>query len=245
MNDSPLRLQDKSVLLYGDFTSLTQALIHDFTEQGADVALLNCDSPQPGRFIENVNDAREAHPNFGKAFQIAVDVKNKTSAFDAISKMAETFGRVDAMVDLKMSSLGNADFDNEPSRLLQEELTPFFKHKKKGRVVFIREDESIASLLQEGLLKQLKEEFLPWARSLAETWPGPGFGVNVISVGLTEDLLLKRFPLSKSIKSSLENLQKDHPKMQLMDSTEITSVAMFLSSLAASGVNGQILKVTR
>ena len=37
----------------------------------------NPDKPQPGRFIENINDSREIHSSFGRAAQIEIDLKDK------------------------------------------------------------------------------------------------------------------------------------------------------------------------
>ena len=94
-------------------------------------------------------------------------------------------------------------------------------------------------------MKFQSDEFYPWTQSVSARWPAPAYGINSVTVGLTEDLLLKKFPQSKSIRSSLDALQKENPKWQLVDSTEITSAVMFLASPSASGVSGQVLRVNR
>lgn len=245
MKDSVFRLQDKSVLIYGDFNGLNQALIRDFTAQGADVGFLIAQTPAVGRYLENVNDARNVHPEFGRAAQIDAIIKDKSSAFEAVSRMAEIFGRVDIVIDAKMPSFSSEPPGFTASQLLLEEVAPFFRNKKRGRVVFVREDDSASMVLPEGLSKFLSDDFFPWTRSLCAQWPSPSYGINTVTVGLNEDFILKKFPQSKSIRSALETLQKDDPKLQLVDAGEITSAIMFLASQAASGVSGQTLRVTR
>lgn len=243
MKDSAFKLQDKSVLLFGDFNGLSQALIRDFTENGANVGFVNSD--KAARFLDNINDTREVHPNFGRAAQIDVAIRDKTSAFDAVSRTAELFGRIDVVIDAKMASFNEAGGGRETSQLLIEQVEPFFKSKNRGRIVFIREDESSGPLLPDGLTYQLHADFIPWTQTLTKNWPAPLYGVNSVTIGVTEDLILKKFPKSPSIRASMETLQKEFPTMQLIDSNEIASVVLFLSSTVASGVSGQTLRVCR
>ena len=70
MKESAFRLQDKSVLVYGDFNHLTQSLIRDFTAQGADVGFINPQKPMVARFLDNINDGRNVHPEYGRSAQI-------------------------------------------------------------------------------------------------------------------------------------------------------------------------------
>jgi NAD(P)-dependent dehydrogenase (short-subunit alcohol dehydrogenase family) len=243
MMKESLRLQDKSVLIHGDFSGLTQALIRDFTEQGADVGFINHEKPQTARYLENVNDGRQVHANLGRAAQIDVEVKDKASASEAVGRMAEVFGRIDILVDVRVSALKEPEVN--AAELLMAQVEPFFKSKKKGRVVFVREDESLSTVLHNSVGVNVAEEFLPWASKLSKDWAAPGFGINTVTVGLTEDLILKKFPQGKSIRSSLETLQKEMPGLQLIDANDITSVVLFLSSVGASGLTGQRLRVLR
>lgn len=245
MKDSMLRLQDKSVLIFGDFNNLSQSLIRDFTVLGADVGFLNSTQPAVSRFLENVNDARNVHPEYGRAAQIEVAISDKSSAFEATSRMAELFGRIDVVVDAKMPSLALDREKMQASRFLIEEITPFFQNKKRGRIVFIREDESLTPLLPTELKSFLTEEFFPWTQTISAQWRAPAYGVNSVAVGLTEDLILRKFPQGKSIRASFESLKQENPNWQLVDSNEITSAVMFLASSTASGVSGQILRVNR
>jgi len=185
------------------------------------------------------------HANYGRAAQIDISVHDSKSAFEAVSRMAELFGRIDVVIDAKMRSLSPDKNASRTSQLLLEQVTPFFRSKKRGRIVFIREDQSAGPLLPDGLTSELAETFFPWSHSLSQNWPAPNFGVNSVAVGLTEDLLLKKFPHGKSIRASLENLQKEHPGLQMVDSHEVTSVVLFLASVASSGLTGQTLRVKR
>ena len=150
MIESPFRLQDKSVLIFGDFNGLSQALVRDFTENGADVGFLNNEKPQTGRFLENINDTREVHASYGRAVQIDVNVTGQKLSLRSRQPHGRCFGRIDVFVDLKMSSLNENTADLTPRSSFSGKFEPFFRNKKRGRVVFIREDESAAPLLPPG-----------------------------------------------------------------------------------------------
>ena len=90
MKDSAFRLQDKSVLVYGDFNHLTQSLVRDFTTQGDDVGFVNSTKTAVGRFLDNVNDGRNVHPEYGRAAQIDYAITDKRSALEAVTSHGGT-----------------------------------------------------------------------------------------------------------------------------------------------------------
>lgn len=240
---SNLPLQDRSVLLYGPFNGLTQNLIREFTEKGADVGMLHPELAGLTRFVESINDVRVAHPEFGRAAALNIEVTHQTAALDAVTRIAEIFGRIDILVDCDLQSLAN----EKPSltRMLIEHVTPYFKSKKRGRIVFIREDDILAPLLKSDNFTNENKEFSQWMESLAQEWPNPSFSVNMLTIGLTEDFLIKKFPQSKSIRESFEKVRSEHPKIHLVDYNDISSVGIFLSGTGTTGLSGQILRVTR
>lgn len=248
MKESPLRLQDKAFLLFGPFNGLSQSLMRNLTEQGADVGFVNPEQPFPAKFIENLNDGRQIHPEFGRAAPISIDVKDTQTAKEACGKMAELLGRIDGLIDLNMSTLAKGASTGDcfaVSKEMAEQVMPYLLGRKRGKILFIREDDFCADRFDAQLKNHLMEEFVPFMQSLGGELKPPHYTSNLLRIGLTEDFLLQLFPKSPSIRSSLEKLQAEVPGVQLVDFQEISNASMFSVSSMSNGISHQWINVNR
>lgn len=247
MTDSALRLQDKTILLTGPFNGVTQALVRMMTEFGSDIAFISQDTPNAIRYIDGVNEAREIRPQYGRAAYLHLPTNNAEEIREALGRMVETFGRMDILIDaypLTWNDKTDADKALERCRLFNEAVIPFLIAKQKGRVIYLFEDECLGRLnvpaLPENLKRALETHIAESSRSLL----GKNITVNGLSLGVTEDFVLRHFAKTGSIRKSLQELQQTHANIKLVESTDVGLGTAYLASALSGSLTGQILRLT-
>lgn len=246
MKDSALKLQDKTVFLTGAFNGTVQAILRSMTEFGADVAYVSDQTPSAQTYVNGVNEAREVHPHYGRAAFFNLPLGTEEQITEAMGKIAESFGRLDILIDAAPLSwtAANAEAGLKASGLLAERVLPFLKAKQKGRIVYIFEDAALQKLKPTTLPEAQREALLQMVQSLALKTLSMNVTVNALALGVTEDFLLKQFPGNPSIRKTLEQLQTNHPGIKLLESTEIALGAAYAASALSASLTGQVLKLT-
>ena len=248
MKDSALRLQNKTILIAGPFNGITQALMRSLTEFGSDVALVTDQAPNAGRYAEGINEAREVHSEYGRAAFFPLPLNTPEQIGEALGRMAESFGRMDALIDasaLSWDQNTTAEKALLATRYLAEQCLPFMHAKQRGRVIYVFEDESLSSLNLPGLTAELRGSLIKHVHTLARQLLSKNITVNGLALGVTEDFILRHFAKAGSIRKSLEELQKTHPELRLVESTEAGLGASYLASSLSVSLTGQILRLTR
>lgn len=246
MKDSALRLQDKTILLAGPFNGITQAILSTITEFGASVAFINNQSPNASRFVEGVNESREIHPQWGRAAHYNLPLENEKQVQEALGRVAESLGRMDAMVDatpLAWNNSTEAARAIEISSLLAEKSLPFLQAKHRGRILYLSEDPCVSTIAPT-MPASLHETLARHIRELAEKHRGSTVTVNGLTIGVSDDFLLKAFPTNSSLKQTFEGLQKQHAKLKLIEYTDVAHGVVYLASGLSSSVTGQTLRLT-
>jgi NAD(P)-dependent dehydrogenase (short-subunit alcohol dehydrogenase family) len=245
MKDSALRLQDKNVLLIGPFGGVTQAILRTLTEFGAGVGYI---SEQPaGRYIEGVNEAREVHPNYGRAAHYAMPLNDDKQIQEALGQVVGTLGRMDILIDatpLAWSSATDPQAAGESCLNLAEKLVPFFLAKQRGRIVYVVEDASLDTLRPGGMAAGCREVLPSMLQNLSLKYAGKNITTNALSIGVTDDFILRLNPKSVSIKRSFEELQKSHAGLKLVELHDVSLSAAYLCSALSTAVTGQTLRLT-
>lgn len=253
MRDSPLRLQDKTILLTGPFNGVTQALLRTMTEFGCDIAFVSDQTPNASRFINGVNEAREVHPEYGRAAHYNLPLGSAKEISEALGRMAESFGRTDVLIDaspLRWTSAGaegaasNTNEALESCRRLVEHVLPFLAAKQKGRILYLFEDECLSGLGQPTMSADARAALVNWIGELAIAQRPRNITVNGLSLGVTEDYILTHFANAGSIRKSMDELQKLHPGLKLVESTEIGMGTAFLAGALSSSLTGTVLRLT-
>lgn len=247
MRDSSLKLQDKTVFLTGPFNGITQSIIRGLAEHGADVAFVSDTSPNASRFTDGVNENREIYPNHGRTAHLNLSLKSPEHVQEAIGRVAESLGRMDILVNaLPLSWDGQTALSTvgEICSTLIEKFTPFFQAKQRGRVIYIFEDEALGRIGGTSWPDSFRQEFLDQVVRPSAALRTIHATVNALSLGITEDFLLKTFPKSPSIKMSLDTLTKSHPGSRLVESADVAAAVAFLSSPNAGSITGQRLRLT-
>lgn len=230
--DSLLKLNDKTVAIVGEFSSMTQMILTHLSEQGADVALVGKESPEARRVCEHLNDQREIYPHYGRAGVIATDLGAAKDAGEIIARIVHSFGRLDTLVDTLPCT--RADFVLSAG-LVQESLK-FLTSRPRSRLIWLSHHRQLQDLSYADELKSLRTQ-------MAEAFGPKNLTANELILGVSEEFLLRRNPRAPSIKLALEDLKKQLPHARLLDPSEIAAWVMFLASPLSQAVNGQTLNV--
>lgn len=247
MKDSALRLQDKTILLTGPFNGTTQALLRTMTEFGCDIAFVSDQTPTAGKYAEGLNEAREVHPEYGRAAYFHLPLKNENDIMEALGRMAESFGRTDVLIDanpLKWTPETEMDGAIGLCRQMAEKVIPFLAAKQKGRILYVFEDECLGELKMPALSGPLRLALNNLIGDLAKSQRGKNITVNGLSLGVTEDYILRHYAKAGSIRKSMDELQKVHAGLKLVESTDVGLGAAYLASALSGSLTGSILRLT-
>lgn len=247
MKDSALRLQDKTMLLTGPFNGTTQSLLRTMTEFGSDIAFVSDHVATAGKYVDGINEAREIHPEYGRAAFFNLPLKSAADITEALGRVAETFGRMDVLIDaspLSWNATTETDTALSLSRHLAEGVIPFLVAKQRGRVMFVFEDESLGSLKLPEISGLLRKGLCDLVGELARGQRGRNITVNGLSLGVTEDYVLRHFAKAGSIRKSMDQLTQQHPGLKLVESTDVGLGAAYLASALSGSLTGQILRLT-
>lgn len=228
--DSLLKLNDKTVAIVGEFSSMTQMSLTVLSEQGADVALIGKETPEARRYVEHLNDQREIYPHYGRAGVISCDKPQAKDAADLIARVVHSFGRLDSLVD----TLPCEREDFSLSLALVNEAIKFLTSRPRSRVMWLSHHRQLRNLGFASELKDLRQR-------LAQEYGAKNLTANELVIGVSEELLLRRLPKQPTMKLALEDLRKEWPRARLLDPSEIAAWVMFLSSPLSQAVNGQTL----
>lgn len=247
MKDSALRLQDKTILLVGPFNGVTQAILRTMTEFGADIGYVGEQAQSAAKYIDGLNEAREVHPQYGRAAHYALPLENEKQMQEALGRVAESLGRMDALIDarpLAWSQQTDAAKDLQKSLLLTEKLMPFLLAKQRGRILYVFEDACLDPLNGVTVAPAWREILLAQLGALANHHRAQNVTVNGLTVGVTDDFLLQHFPKGGSLKKAFEELRLKHPALKLVEFHDVGLGAAYLTSALSACVTGQLLRLT-
>lgn len=237
--DSVLRLKDKTAVVAGPLSSVTRSILTVLTENGADVVLLGPGGNEARRFCENLSEAREANEAMGQAVAAENPLQSPSDAADGISKAAETFGGVDIFIDAHLEPRAGSSWP-ETTLALTDSALKFLQGRGKGRLLYLVYDESLSLLKGEMALRH-RMGLSAFAKGYARESGSDHITINCLSIGVTEEFLLRRHPQATSIKLALEELHKVLPHARLVDTTAVANVVAFLSSPLSSAITGQTI----
>lgn len=247
MRDSAIRLQDKTILLLGPFNGVTQALLRTMTELGADIAYVNDQAPLASKYCDGVNEAREVRPEFGRAAHFALPLREEQDIREALGRVSEGIGRMDVLIDaspLAWTSDSDVNRALAFASTMSAALAPFFSARQRGRVIYLFEDACLSAVGVEKFVASYQKEICAHIVSLAAAMKEVAVTVNGVSLGITEDFILRHFPKSGSIKKSLQELQPTRPGLKLLENMDIASALAYVASAQAGSLTGQVLRLT-
>lgn len=239
-------LQGKVAFVTGGGTGITGGVARALSEAGAKVAITS-------RKIENLEAAAKIiGENGGECFPVAADVRDYEAVENAIKQTVEKFGKIDIVVngaagnflckaeELSPNGFGTVvDIDTKGTfnvaRAAFEELK-----KSQGQIINISATLHYLATPMQIHVSAAKAGVDAMTRNLAVEWGRYGIRVNGIAPGPIEDTEgLKRL-LPEPLK---EKLMKRIPLQKFGRIRDIENAALFLTSDAASYINGVTLVV--
>lgn len=253
---------NKTILVTGASRGIGRATILEFAKKGYNVVINYIASEKEARlkFIEdklefdNEKDAIElkeyVERKFGvKALVIETDVSNESEVKNCISKIIDTYGRIDVVVncagivfDRDMYKATTAEFENTikvnvmGSFIVSREASK--NMSKGGSIINISSTNGTKVIAPESIDYNISKVGLQsLTRDLAYQLK-PNIRVNAIAIGWADTDMNKDLPR--------EYIEEESKKIYLerfADPSEIAKTIYFLASDESSYINGEILTI--
>jgi NAD(P)-dependent dehydrogenase (short-subunit alcohol dehydrogenase family) len=247
MTSSDLRLDGRVAVILGGTSGIGRALSLGLARAGADIVAT-------GRRLELVQQtADEVEGSGRRALRIAADVTDRGSLEHLLAAAVSTLGGVDILVNCagRTKRGPTLDFDERDwTAILETNLTGtlrscqvFGRHMLErgyGRIVNIASLTSSVAFYEVAAYGASKAGVVALTQALALEWGPKGVCVNAIAPGVF------RTPLNQALLDGTprgRELLMRTPIGRFGRVEELAGAAVFLSSEAASFVNGEVLVV--
>ena len=243
-----MRFKDRVVVVAGGAGGIGGAIAQGFAREGSMTIIL--DSTEEG--AQKV--VREIESNGGKAFMVVADATKEDAVNDAISSIAEKFGRIDVLVN----SIGwnkPMPFLETPESIwyriielnlmvtvrLCKAVVPYMIKQKFGRIINFSSQQGRRAAPQAAPYAASKAAIISLTKSLAADTAERNIRVNAVCPGIVDAGLTKQF--IKNSPHYIEEMMPQTPMRRMCPPEEIASVVMFLASDESSYMTGQSLSV--
>jgi NAD(P)-dependent dehydrogenase (short-subunit alcohol dehydrogenase family) len=242
-----LDLTGKVAVVIGGTSGIGKTMSIGLAEAGADVVACS-------RRLEAAEPvALEIEKHGRRTLRLAADVADRPSLIAARDQILEKFGHIDILINsagrIKRTPVLDLPED-EWSAIIDTNLTgtlracqvfaPPMLAQGWGRIVNIASLNSFVALFEVAAYAASKAGVAGLTRALAVEWGSRGVNVNAIAPGVF------RTALNQQLLDGTERgreLKMRTPLKRFGNVEELTGAAVFLSSEAASFVNGEILVV--
>ncbi len=256
--ETSIRLSDRTALVTGAGTSFGRAISLRLSEYGANVAMVDTQVKGGERLAEEIMNHREVHEKRGRAVFLSTPDMKRATVEDIASRAAEAFGGIDIYIDAwSFSAPTKLGVDFEASKMeeliqsnlqapaiLSQKVLPFFKARKRGRILFLIPDLARMGFADDALLALSRTGLESYAKSLAKNLVLDNITVNCLGVAPSEDYLLKKSPSAKSVQAAQEELLKNFGPYRPTESQDVANVVCFLASPLASAITGQTISAS-
>ncbi len=241
MTETIFKLKEKTTLLHGSMSNIVQAIGAFLIEQGSDVAFVSEKASQSQRIINNLMEMRQAYQSFGRSAAIEVNVTDSKSAQDAFSRSAQTFGSLEIFIDA--SPLQKKTERLQSCKFLADQALEIFNARRRGRILFLTYSDKIISETQMPGLARDNSELQAFVASKKNQVKNKNVTINILQVGLTEELVLQLHP-GQTIQSAFKLEKQKQANLILTEPIDISQVIGFLASPLSCALNGQTLSAT-
>ena len=250
------QLRERVVVIAGPLTTTIQSVMLGLTAEGADVALLDGNAQKAEKFCSQLMDQREVKIKHGRAIAVNVDLTNFTQIKEAVGRVAQSFGGIDAFLDAQVTNepspmeLDSQEFNFDEliskniksSLLLTQAVAGFLKSRKKGRIIFMMNDSILRASPEDAFVAAVRGGLVPFSQALAKQLLAHNVTVNTLSLGMTEEYLLAHVP-GVSIKEALEKQKLNDPYFRITEPDKITNALIFLMGPSGGAVSGQLIRL--
>jgi 3-oxoacyl-[acyl-carrier protein] reductase len=255
MAEQNLNLRERTTVITGPLTNLTQNIASLFSQHGSDIVFIDKNVDACQRMAGVINDQREINDKYGRATAIKCTFENAKACQEALGQAAHTFGSIDIYIDTLFGP-GLAPLKGEESlatfdSLIESELKPSFyfaqqvvaylKNRKRGRLVFILPENIASGFALDTTHSLLRGGLISFVKSLSLELADQSTTANALCIGPTEEYVLKHFPDATTIKEALEKLKTLQPQAKLVNSESVAGTLLYLCSVMGNATNGQTL----
>lgn len=247
MASGAISLVGKSAVVIGGTSGIGRAISIGFAKAGAAVV------PSSRRAEEVESTSREIEQSGGRALRLTSDVTDRASLEKLLSESIKAFGKVDILVNCAGRTKRGPTLDFSESdwnAILDTNLTGtlracqiFGRHmieRRYGMIVNIASLSTFVGLFEVSAYAASKAAVGALTKSLAVEWAQHGICVNAIAPGVIKTALNEK--LITGTPRGNEFLLRT-PMKRFGTAEEMVGAAIFLSSDAASFVNGEIVCV--
>jgi NAD(P)-dependent dehydrogenase (short-subunit alcohol dehydrogenase family) len=244
---APLNLAGRVAVVLGGTSGIGRALALGLAAAGADVV------PSGRRTTEVDSTAKEIELLGRRSMRVAADVTARSSLDHLLKEVVRGFDKVDILVNCAGTTKRTPTLDltdEQWGAILETNLTGtlracqvFGRHMLErgyGRIVNIASLSSFVALYEVAAYSASKAAVASLTKSLAIEWGSRGVCVNAIAPGVFVTALNRE--LLEGTERGREFLART-PMKRFGKVEELVGACVFLSSEAASFVNGEILVV--
>jgi NAD(P)-dependent dehydrogenase (short-subunit alcohol dehydrogenase family) len=253
-----MRLKDRIVIVTGGGKGIGKAISHAFAREGAVVVMAARD------LLGLEETAREITSLGGLAHAMVTDVRCEDQVRAMVSRTAETFGRIDVLVNNgaiagPTANLANMDLDawNEviavnltgPMLCAREVLKPMIT-ARKGVIINIGSEGGRSGFPMRSPYAVTKRGLIAMTETLAIEVGEFGIRVNCISPGRVKGERIMNVAMAKAEilgltpEKVMEGMIIDASLRRFVEPFEVASAAVFLASDEASAITGETLPVS-
>jgi NAD(P)-dependent dehydrogenase (short-subunit alcohol dehydrogenase family) len=247
MTYAPLNLSGRVAVVIGGTSGIGRALSLGLAEAGADVIA----SARRADQVEST--AAEIEQKGRRSLRVPSDVTDRASLEHLLREVTRAFDKVDILINCAGRTKRTPTLElseEEWNGILETNLTGtlracqvFGKHMLErgyGRIVNIASLSTFVALFEVAAYSASKAAVASLTKSLAIEWGPRGVNVNAIAPGVF------RTPLNQALLDGTERGREfllRTPMKRFGKIEELAGAAVFLSSDAASFVNGEVLVV--
>ncbi|GAB4137875.1 MAG: SDR family NAD(P)-dependent oxidoreductase [Sphingomonadales bacterium] len=242
-----LKLRGKRAIVTGSTKGICRRVVNLLVEEGASVAICARSPEEVARTVKDLKVQAD-----GEVVGAACNVRKPDEYKQWIEDMAAALGGVDIFIP-GVSAGGGMDSEQNWVNAFEvdvmatvrgcEAVIPHMKKAGGGAITMISTTGAVETFLVPQAYNAMKASLLTYAKQLGQFVGADGIRVNSVSPGPID------FPGGawQMIKETMEPLYKktlkDHPTGRMGRPEEVANAIVFLSSPAASWINGANLVV--
>ena len=241
-----LGLRDKKAIITGGTKGIGRRILEMLISEGCNVATCS-------RSIEDVEDTKEkCSTRKAEVFGAACDIKDKDEYKDWIDEMVKVMDGVDIFIP-NVSAGGGMDSEKNWWKNFEvdvlgsvrgcEGVLPHMQEGSGGAITILCSTAAIETFGVPQAFNAMKASLITYGKQLSQFVGRDNIRVNMVSPGPIQ------FPggswemLKDTMPKWYDKVVKDHPTRRLGTVDEVARCVVFLSSPAASWVNGSNLVV--